>query len=621
MGQAPGLEPERLLRPPTIFDPAMSPDGKHIAYSAEHKGERVVIILDEEMNPFKLTAGARMELGDVVWASNKTLFVAVQTIERSRRTNGISKRWMRYDLDKPKRGLRDFTSDAFKYGGWFYPIPDKGKTLFVTFPRYWRKWFHSRPYVLESDTRKIRLFESLNPDDIHYWVPTINADFAMGLKRFVGDTEAFFPSDGEWQFMNIIPEITPLYGNGDGTVLAVDNRGEGYNSLVNYNILTQEISPVFEAEELDVGNRSDFHENITYNVTYSPHDRRVVAALAPMSYNGGQVVFDKKWNKISEFVKKSLGEEFVKIESISEEGSRSIFSTQGPTDPRSYYLLDLKKKSLEFLFSRRDWLDESALTAPRKLEIPSPSLGYGIHAKLYQHSNTSPTIVLVGTYRNGEGYHLAFNYSSRIQFLVSRGYNVLDLALPGATGYGKHYYEAGRNALLTTHVDALRDIGAYLKTNLIPEGGSVILNSLNLASTTAAHLLASDGHHYDAWISGNGFFDWPKSITIGRRRVIWGSNYGHTIKQWIGDPFDEESDFHKIHVTDVMRHVNVPVALYGQREADHLLDAATDELKLSNTPYEVKIFERDENDFDSVEETIEYYEEVVRLLDWLVKES
>lgn len=54
MGQAPGLEPERLLRPPTIFDPAMSPDGKHIAYSAEHKGERVVIILDEEMNPFKL---------------------------------------------------------------------------------------------------------------------------------------------------------------------------------------------------------------------------------------------------------------------------------------------------------------------------------------------------------------------------------------------------------------------------------------------------------------------------------------------------------------------------------------------------------------------------------------
>ncbi|MEM9026483.1 MAG: prolyl oligopeptidase family serine peptidase [Verrucomicrobiota bacterium] len=619
-GQKDGLEPETLLRPATISSVSMSPDGKNISYTLEIKGEREIILLDEELNPRRLTAGKSLELSRSIWGSNEVLYIQVARETRSLRTGGRPTRYMRYDLTTPKKGLKPFLSDSFDYGGTFKAIPNAGKTSLISSPYYYRKWFDSKPFVIDSGTRKIERPKVGRPDDMHGWVIEKSGYPKIGYPRFSNDGKFWIQQDEDWDYTQISEGITPFWYNSERDVLAVDNRALGTNQIVRYDFVDNKVSEVILKDEVyDVANRSPFHRYVKSGTVYSPKDGTVIAISAPRSHNGGQAIIDSKWKKLMNFVKSQTGAKYVRVVSISADGNKSIFETGGPTDPDSFYLLDLKAKSLDYMFSRREWLKSDVLTEPEQLEIPVASIGLNLRGNFYKNSEESPTLVIVDVSWSGIPEEIRTFYSPSIQYYLSQGFNVVDLSLPGTPGYGRAYYEGGEKALMGDHVLAIDAAANYMKEFKLSESAPIILYSYGAASITAAKLLSTDTHKFDGWISGNALYDWPERRK--RRNISWESDFGFRTKLWIGDPFEEGSDFHQAHCRETIPALTVPTVVYGAEENDEIIDAAVDGLKVSQIPYKVKVFDRRANDFENLEDTQAYYEEIVALLNWLVKQG
>ena len=244
---------------------------------------------------------------------------------------------MRYDLTKPKSGLRPFLSDSFDYGGVFTPISNAGKTALVSFPYYYLKWYESVPFVIDSDSRDVGRPKVGRPDGIHDWVYDATGYPKAGLTRFADDGQIWVENKGKWGFEDLPKDVTPFWYNSKSDILAVDNRGMGTNKIVRFDLERGQVSEVILKDDVsDVAQRSYFHRQINEYGIYSAKDGEIVAINAPASHNGGQAIISAKWRKLANFVKSKAGADFIRIISISENGTRALFRTGGPTDPGSY---------------------------------------------------------------------------------------------------------------------------------------------------------------------------------------------------------------------------------------------------------------------------------------------
>ncbi len=130
--------------------------------------------------------------------------------------------------------------------------------------------------------------------------------------------------------------------------------------------------------------------------------------------------------------------------------------------------------------SSSESIDASALIAPRPISWRGLD-GVEIHGLLYSAKRAGtaslpPAIVRV---HGGPTAQALAKYSAEIQFLVTRGYSVLDLNYRGSTGYGREYMNALRGNWgihdVNDAVSAARhlgDSGLADSTRLVIMGGS-----------------------------------------------------------------------------------------------------------------------------------------------------
>ncbi|MGB0371399.1 MAG: hypothetical protein ACPGN3_08610 [Opitutales bacterium] len=606
-----------------VSNVSMAPDGKHISYTADIENEKHIIILDEELKPFKLSAGFQKELERSIWVNDHILYINVAALKRSSFSNRRANAFMRYDLNTPKKGLKEILSSEFSYGGYVIPIPDANKTALISRPYYNLKWYDSVPFVIDADSTKTRRPNVGRPDKMQSWVFDNTASPRIGLPRFINEGQVWIEGEEGWSIQAFPREVTPIWYNSKTSIIAIDNSPSNRNRIIEYDFQSKKTSKIIlEDETLDLGARSPFHLTVqTYSDVYSPKDGTVVAIWAPNTYNNGQAIIHPKWRKIANFVKSQTKSDYIEIVSVSNDGNKSLFRTSGPTDPTSYYVLNLKNKTLDYLISEREWLVEDALTKPKDLEIPVAEIGLNLRGKFYINSDSSPTLLLTDVSWWGISTPISHGYSSRIQYFVSQGYNVVQLSLPGAIGYGKAYYDGGKFGITGDHIVAMKAAGNYLKDQELSKGAPLILYSSGTSSISAAKLLGTSDHSFDAWISGDALYSWPERETKGYYRLRWGSNLGYLVKDLIGDPYIENSNFHKTQCLNELPDVNVPTAFYEDEEYEEHLSSAKEGIRKAAIPSKIKLFETDTNDFETVEDTKAYYEEIVSLLNWLVSQS
>lgn len=191
------------------------------------------------------------------------------------------------------------------------------------------------------------------------------------------------------------------------------------------------------------------------------------------------VLLDDLGNKLAKILSNNFPESVVRIQNESEDHSKFILFVSSPTEPGSFYLLNLNENKLELLGYNYQNLDveklskmvpisyqaRDGLTIPGFLSLPANSEGKNLPTIIFPH--------------DGPISRTNWGFNTWTQFLTSRGFAVLQMNYRGSTGLGQEFRQKGFH-----------------------EWGRKILEDIN------------DGTH---WMIEQGYADPDRICTLGHR--------------------------------------------------------------------------------------------------------
>lgn len=204
--------------------------------------------------------------------------------------------------------------------------------------------------------------------------------------------------------------------------------------------------------------------------------------LISYRYNGDYpvlVLLDDLGNNLARIFSNNFPGSVVRIQNESEDKSKFILFVSSPTEPGSFYLLDLNTNKLELLDYNYQNLDveklskmvpisyqaRDGLTIPGFLSLPINSDGKNLPTIIFPH--------------DGPISRTNWGFNTWTQFLTSRGFAVLQMNYRGSTGLGQEFRQKGFH-----------------------EWGRKILEDIN------------DGTH---WMIDQGYADPDRICTLGHR--------------------------------------------------------------------------------------------------------
>ena len=152
------------------------------------------------------------------------------------------------------------------------------------------------------------------------------------------------------------------------------------------------------------------------------------------------VYFDPEYDKLSGSLSKALpGQPAIDFEGASGDGSKVVVLASSDTNPGVFYLLDKKTKRLDEIAPVRPELTGRALARVSPVRIPTAG-GVQIPGYLTLPPNGSgknlPAIVLP---HGGPSARDEWGFDWLAQFLVARGYAVIQPNYRGSAGYGEQW--------------------------------------------------------------------------------------------------------------------------------------------------------------------------------------
>ncbi len=150
---------------------------------------------------------------------------------------------------------------------------------------------------------------------------------------------------------------------------------------------------------------------------------------------------------------------------FTEDGTRMILYVTGPQEPGAYHLYDIEKRQLDLLLSRRPDLAQANFGQTEILDIPvrdgSTIRGYLTHPG----SGKNPAAPLIVMPHGGPERRDYFDYDPWVQFLATRGYQILQVNFRGSSGYGRDFAKAGYGQWGGLMQDDVTDAVKFLHEN------------------------------------------------------------------------------------------------------------------------------------------------------------
>ena len=157
---------------------------------------------------------------------------------------------------------------------------------------------------------------------------------------------------------------------------------------------------------------------------------------------GGAAWFDEDMARVQAAIDRALPDK-VNTLSASQDRQRFIVTSRSDVDPGSFYLFDRKSGKLEWLASRRPWIDSKTMSPMQPVHYKARD-GLDIPAYLTVPRGSSgkklPMVVMIhgGPWIPGDEW----GWNPEVQFLASRGYAVLQPNYRGTTRYGWKHFSA-----------------------------------------------------------------------------------------------------------------------------------------------------------------------------------
>ncbi len=218
----------------------------------------------------------------------------------------------------------------------------------------------------------------------------------------------------------------------DPDIIYVSKKAEnGRVALYTFNVVTEEfIEKVASNDHYDL-TAFEFDDNdvLEKYYYYDERPRRVWVG------ENGQ--------KMMRIFQSAFPNQTVRVQSSSADKKRHILKVTAPTDPGTFYLLDLNNNKIDMLTYNYKSLDVEKLSEMTPISYSArDGLLINGYLSLPKGADNKPLPTIIMPH-GGPLARDNWGFDYWVQFLTTRGYAVLQMNYRGSTGYGQEFMEKG----------------------------------------------------------------------------------------------------------------------------------------------------------------------------------
>ena len=471
------------------------------------------------------------------------------------------------------------------------------------------------PSVYRMDTRSGRrtLKTSNKPGDVVSWLADHKGVVRAAVEVDKGTTIRVYwraDEDSKWvrltesNFRN--PTFLPVAFDGDGALLVRSNIGRDTWAIYRYDVDKRALGSELAAHRL-----ADLTGNFVFD-----RDKNRIVGLHYQADRPGNIWFDDDWARLQKSVDAALPG---KMNVVTREGTRALVTSFSDVDPGSYYLLDMDKRRMEFIASRRNSIKPEAMPAREPIRYPARD-GLEIPAYLTlpkEHTKPLPLVVLVhgGPYVHGA----TWGWSAEPAYLASLGYAVLEPAFRGSTGWGTKLYTAGWKQWGLAMQDDLNDGMDWLAKQDIVDPKRACIMGASYGGYAVMMGLARDPDRWRCGINVAGVTDISLMFDITWSDVAYSDFIRYSAKELIGDPDTEATKLKAASPLENAGKIKAPVLMaYGAQDRRVPLifgERMRDALRANGTPVEWQMYSDEAHGFLLEKNRYDFYERVAKFLE------
>jgi len=452
---------------PPLGNPALSPDGQHIAVSvhSEDNGESryqlAVLHLPDLKYVSRLDMVAHYLPIDVTWVDNKRLVMGTGRETAFSETpagtgdiiavdiDGKNKRLLYSDSARGATGSANILKLPIGFGT-ISGTPDKtnGHFYLTVNPAAERGGSDAQAhrtlmFDVNAITGGVNEMASIDEDGFDFVLHEGVVRYAYGTDNNLKDHVFYRASaDKPWAELKrevIGKEFTPTALSADGKkVYSYGNLSGGPNE--------------FAISNLDGTERKVLASNPRMSITgvsWSPAPHEPYAAVALECKPVITYLDDSRYAKALKALNAQFADHYVSFGDLNEDGSVALVRAVSDRDPGTYALFDLKTNNLRPLYQSKPWLKPEQLGERRPFWFKASSgteLGGFLTLPPARDPKNLPTILLPHGGPIGPSHRWTITSwdDAEAQFLASRGYAVVQVNYRGSGDRGKNFEDSGK---------------------------------------------------------------------------------------------------------------------------------------------------------------------------------
>lgn len=444
--QAEVLPVEYFTKQSKFSNIKLSPDGLYFAATVPKQNKTNLVVVDrKKMKPVMSFGFDEAEhIGKFYWATNTRLVYSkvYQKKDRETKTNkgelfaanvDGSEHLQIFGLSDKKNKLRSKRGiDAIARV--VHTLPNDAENILIKASK--RGGSSTDPikiYKLNIHNKKRRLITETPLGDMKIVFNTDGTPVIASGKDEQGEQIKYLYLDESWQKIaknNPLQQYSAISVNANQSKLYLKKSliVGGTTALYEYSFASKEISLLFNDPIVDI--ESYIREPGT----------GVIIGVKTMFDGINYHYIDKEgqFSKTHQLIAQSFPGYDINITANAVEDNEAVITVKSDKNPGDYYLYNREKQSIDYLISKKPWLDES-LMAERKLIQYKARDGQTIYGYLTLPKSKQPLPLLVDVHGGPFGNKDEWFFNSDAQFFANNGYAVLQINFRGSGGYGKSY--------------------------------------------------------------------------------------------------------------------------------------------------------------------------------------
>jgi dipeptidyl aminopeptidase/acylaminoacyl peptidase len=610
------LSAEELFRAGQFGEARISPDGRHVGEVVADQGDsRSLIIYDlKDFKPTGLRGGGSFDISTFRWVGNDKLVFSV--------TQDKLYAWGLYSarLDRISDYTPIDTYDVTQIIG--VPEARPGKVLV---------WFRNtvgdqinpgdvvemnadyKPHGMDAARRGdaiVRRLKSPGEGRVVFWSSDCQGELALceTWSRGRYHLHRYAPAPGTWTEVPIHADFRPVgMDYDDRFAWVVTATPEMGYALRRCNLGTGELEkPVLTDASYDIGTGilyfSDAARRLA-GVTYV--QRKPVSAWFLKDYAVAQASINRL----------RPGTDNVLVDHDKAD-KKFLFELTGPQHPGAHVLLDMEAKTIRSLGDAAPWLKGRPLhpVMPISFRTRDGVTLEGYEA-LPEGASSAHPVPLVILAHGGPWVRDMDFFNPEVQFLVSRGYAVLQPNYRGSAGYTPAVSIEGKYNFRRMHDDVTDATRAILRTGLIDPKRVAIMGA-SFGGYLAVAGVAFEEGLYCCAVTECGVFDWKKQIDSYRDLINPGESM--EILDEAARPGGDLSKLDQISPIGHADQIHVPV-LIAHGTDDKVVDVAQSRmleraLRRRGVPTETFYRPYEGHGFYTYKDRVEFYHRVEAFL-------